>query len=152
MINNELLTIFTHASIHKFLRSAGIGVPLRFMQMGDEKDGQVQDEVQILINIDFPDRGGANETYALVWVKAFVKTKILPSDVFYHTRVKARVADVLNRVIPLLKIGGPDPLVYTKAQVGILRRLPSETLTINAVGNDTPDASLVETCYEVQLC
>lgn len=151
-MNHELLTIFSHASIHKFLKAAGIGVPLRFMQMGDEKDGQVQDEVQILIEIDFPDRGTAGETYALVWVKAFVKTKIVPSDVFYHTRVKARVADVLSRVIPLERIGGTDPLIYTKARVGILRKLPSETITINAVGNDTPDASLVETCYEVQLC
>jgi hypothetical protein len=151
-MNKEHLTIFTVASIRKFILAAGVGVPVRFMQQGDTGEANVQDEVQVLVNLQFPDRGTKNEMYGIVNITALVKTKIVPTDVYYHTRIKARVADVLDRVIPLLRIGGEDDLIYTKGQFGILRRVPTDTMTISATGEGNPDASVVEAFYEIQPC
>lgn len=151
-LNKELLTIYMTASLYKFLRAANVGVPLRFMQMGDEKDQQVQDEVQIITDIDFIDRGGQSEFYALLHVQALVKTKIVPTDVYYHTRVKARMADVLDRIIPLMRVGGTDAVLYPKDTIGIMRRVPAEMITVTPTSVREPDGSLVQTCFEIQLC
>lgn len=152
MIDLEKLVIFTTASVRKYLSANSMGVPVTFLQQGDEKDKPVQDEVQILIGLDFPQRGSAGEVYGIVNIQAVVKTRIVPTDVYYHTRVKARVIGILDKAIPLLRIGGEDTRVYDKTQWGFLRRLPSETLRVTPTSIDVPDASLVEAFYEIQTC
>lgn len=152
MISRELITIFTIASIRKFIEAAGVGVPVLYMQMGDNGETPQEDEVQITTAIQFPNRGSATELYGIVNVTALVKTKIVPTDVYYHTRIKARVADVLDRTIPILRIGGTDLLVYTKSPVGILRRCPTDTMTLHPAGLDVPDATVIEAFYEIQEC
>lgn len=152
----EAMTIYTLASLRKFLQASGIGVPVTFLQQGDEKDTTRQDEVQVLTSLQFPPRGGKNELYGIVNIQALVKTKIVSTDVYYHTRVKARVADILSKPIPLLKIGGEEPeqfgVVFDKSRWGVLRKIPSETITITPTSIDVPDASLVEVFYEIQPC
>lgn len=155
MISRELLTIFQIASIRKFMEAAGVGVQVRYMQEGDNGEEKTQDEVQVSTAIDFVQRGSASELYSIVNITALVKTKIVPTDVYYHTRIKARVADVLSRVIPLYRIGGgptPDTSVYTRERFGILRPVPSETMTLRPAGLDVPDASVIEAFYEMQEC
>ena len=150
-MNLEQLTIYTTASIRKFLSQAGFGVPVTFLQQGDEKDVPQQDEVQILTTLSFPPRGTKNEVYGIVNIQAVVKTKIVPSDVYYHTRVKARAVDILSKPIPLLRVGG-ETAEYDKSRWGILRKIPSETITVTPTSIDVPDASMVETFYEIQPC
>lgn len=155
MISRELLTIFSVASIRKYMEAAGIGVQVTYMQEGDNGEVSSRDEVQVSTALNFIPRGSATELYGIVNITALVKTKIVPTDVYYHTRIKARVAEVLSHVIPLLRIGGgeaPDLTIYTKAQVGILRPVPSETLTIRPAGLDSPDSSVIEAFYEMQEC
>lgn len=152
----EEMTIYTIASIRKCLSQAGFGVPVTFLQQGDERDTPQQDEVQILTHISFPPRGGKTELYGIVNIKAVVKTKIVASDVYYHTRVKARVADILSKPILLTRTGGKEPeqngVVFDKTKWGVLRKIPSETITITPTSIDVPDASLVDVFYEIQPC
>lgn len=152
MIDTEHLVIFITASIRKYLSANSVGVPITFLQQGDEKDKAVQDEVQVITSIDLPKIGSRVETYAFVNLQCVVKTKIVPTDVYYHTRVKARLLGILDKSIPLLKIGGEGTLVYDKTQWGYLRRIPSETLRVTPTSIDVPDASLVEAFYEIQTC
>lgn len=150
MISKELLTIYSVASIRKYIEAAGVGIQVAYLQMGDNGEAKTQDEVQVTTAISFPRRGSATETYAIVNVTALVKTKIVPTDVYYHTRIKARVAEVLDKCIPVLKVGGLDAVLYDKSQVGILRRCPTETMTLHPAGIDIPDASVIEAYYEFQ--
>lgn len=152
MISKELLTIFSLASIRKYIEAAGIGVQATYMQMGDNGEATSQDEVQVTTSIQFPNRGSATEVYGIINVTALVKTRIVATDVYYHTRIKARVVDVLDKPIPLLRIGGTDTAVYDKSQIGILRRCPTETMTLHPAGLDVPDASVIEAFYEIQEC
>jgi hypothetical protein len=152
-MNKEHLIIWIVASIRKHLLSSDMGLPVRFIQQHVEQEPQITDTVQILINgPDFPRIGSSKETYAYVKLEALAKTKVVSTDVYYHTRVKARVADVLSRDIPVLKIGGTDATVYDKSQIGFLRPVPTESLKITPVGVDVPDASLVESVFELKLC
>lgn len=152
MIETEHLVIFTVASIRKYLSANTVGVPVTFLQQGDEKDKPVQDEVQVLTSIELPRTGSRIEQDGIVNLQCLVKTKIVPTDVYYHTRVKARLTGILDKVIPLYKIGGEDTRVYDKTQWGFLRRIPSDTIRITPTSIDVPDASLVEVFYEIQLC
>lgn len=147
----EDITIFTIASIRKYVSQAPIGVPLVWLQQAFEQDEKRQDEVQILTSLQFPPRGGKGEIYGIVNVQALVKTKVVSTDVYYHTRIKARLLDVLDKTIPLLRVGG-EPPKYDKSQWGILRRIPSESITITPTAIDVPDASVVEAFYEIQPC
>lgn len=151
-MSNEELIIFTEASVRKFLSEANFGVPVTFLQQGDEKNPKVQDEVQILTSINLVPRGTKNEVYGVVNIQALVKTKIVATDVYYHIRVKARVVDVLSRVIPLCRYGGPDTRIYDKTQWGILRKIPSESITVTPTSIDVPDASVVESFFEIHTC
>lgn len=152
MISKELLTIFSIASIRKYIESAGVGVQVTYMQMGDNGEAASKDEVQITTSIEFPQRGSATETYGIVNITALVKTRIVATDVYYHTRIKARVAEILDKTIPLLRVGGTDASVYTKERVGILRRCPTDTMTLHPAGLDVPDATVIEAFYEIQEC
>lgn len=148
---NELLVVYITASFREFMDAAGIGVPLRWLQQGQDEQ-PIPDEVQFLTSIIFPRRGFANEEYALINVRAIVRTHVVETDVYYHTRVKARVAGVLQKDIPLLRIGGPDPVLYDGVQIGNLRKVPSETISVTPASIDVPDASCVDTVFELQLC
>jgi len=152
MIDKEYMTIYTTASIRKFISASGFGVPVTFLQQGDEKDTPQQDEVQILIAMEFPDRGSSTELYGIVNIRALVKTKIVPTDVYYHTRVKARVIGTLDKTMPLMKLGGEDTTLFDKSQWGLLRRLQTETFRVTPTSLDVPDSSLVEAFFEIQSC
>lgn len=152
LISKEDMTIFTIASIRKFILAAGVGVPTVFLQQGDEREAPEQDEVQILTTITYPQRGTAGELYGMVNIQALVKTKIVPTDVYYHTRVKARMAGILDSTMPLYRIGGPDTIRFDKSQWGILRRLPTDHMKITVSSIDVPDASVVESYFEIQTC
>lgn len=145
----EDLTIWIDASVRKFILAAGVGIPARFTQQGDDGEAKVQDQVEFQVAITHNRTGSRGEIDVLVNVQAVVKTKVVPSDVYYHTRVKARVADVLDRVIPVLKIGDTK---YDKSQYGFLRRVPSETLTITPTSVEVSDASVIEAFYNLQEC
>jgi hypothetical protein len=147
----EDLTIYTIASIRKYVSAAPIGVPVIWHQQAFEKDELRQDEVQILTSLTFPDRGSKTEIYGIVNLQALIKTKVVPTDVYYHTRLKARLLDVLYKVMPLYKVGGTEPK-YDKSQWGILRKIPSESITVTPTSIDVPDASVVEVFYEIQPC
>ena len=153
MISKEYVMIFTEASIRKYLAAAGLGVPLVFFQQGDKSDTAGEDEIQILMSTSFPPRGTKNEIYAIVDLKALVRTKLIQSDIYRHVRLKARLVELLDKTIPLLKIGSDEkPEIYDKTQWGILRKIPSETIKVTPTSVDVPDASMVEVFYEVQLC
>lgn len=147
----EDLTIFTIASIRKYVSQAPLGVPVVWLQQAFEKDEARQDEIQIVTSLEFPDRGAKNEIYGIVNLQALVKTKVIATDIYYHTRVKARLVDVLHKTIPLKKLGGSGS-VFDKSQWGILRKIPSESIKITPTSIDVPDASLVEVFYEIQPC
>jgi hypothetical protein len=151
-MNNEDLTIFLTASFRKYMDQAGVGVPIRWLQQGEDGESQVEDEVQILTSFEFPRYGSKNEDYAIMNVSVLVKSKIVPTDPYYHTRIKARVAGLLQKVINVYKIGGDDIRKYDKSQIGILRKIPSETLKITPDGINTPESSVVETFLEFQAC
>lgn len=151
-MTKEYLTIFLTASFRKYLDQAGVGVPINWLQQGNDGQEEVQDEVQVLTSIQFPERGFKNEDYAILNAQILVKTKVVPTDIYYHTRVKARVVGLMDKVIPVLAIGGDDTRIYTKEKIGILRRIPSETITVTPNGLDVPDSSIVEVFLEYQPC
>lgn len=151
-MNKEQMVITLTASLRKYLAQAGVGVPIRWLQQGEDGQPQVEDEIQVLSSLRFPDRGAKNEDYAILNIQVLVKTKYVPTDVYYHTRVKARVVDLLDKAIPVYMIGGEDVRIYDKRQIGILRRLPSETLTITPEGIGVPNSSVVEAFFEYQAC
>lgn len=151
-MTKEELIIFITASFRKFLDQAGVGVPVRWLQQGEDGNPPVEDEVQVLTSLSFPERGSKNEDYAILNVQVLVKTKVVPTDVYYHTRVKARVVSLFDKLINVYKIGGEDLRIYDKTQAGILRRVPSETVTVTPTSIDVPDASIVEAFFEYQPC
>lgn len=153
MISLEHQLIFTEASIRKYLQNAGFGVPTVFLQQGDKSSDVNEDQIQFLMWHSFPPRGSKNETYGVVNLKAIVRTKVISTDAYRHLRIKSRLVELLAKTIPLLKIGSEEhPEIYDKTQWGILRKIPSETITVTPTSIDVPDASLVEVFYEVLPC
>jgi hypothetical protein len=148
-MTREDLTLYCTASFRKYFDACGIGLPVRYLQQGPEDEEKIEDEVQVIHAFEFPERGGRNEDYLLMHVRCLVKTKQVSTDIYYHTRLKARVADKLSRYISVLKIGSVG---LSKASVGQLRPLPSTTLMIEPAEVDNPNASVVETTFEFQSC
>lgn len=144
----EDLIIHCTASFRKYFDAAGVGIPIRYLQQGPDDDAKLEDEVQLISEFEFPPRGGRNEDYLLFTVRALVKTRQVPSDVYYHTRVKARVADILSRHVPVLLIGKPSS---TTTQIGVLRPMPRDVLLLVPAAIE-PMASSVESTFEFQPC
>lgn len=149
-LNLDDLTIFTLASMRSFYEKQDWGIPVTYLQQEELGNVNVKDEIQIQSQLTFPERGAKYEVYGLVFVRAFVKTRNIPSDVYYHTRAKARVTQILGETIPLLRVGGPDLTRFTGHQWGILRRLPSSTIKVTPTAIDVPNASVVDVVYEIQ--
>lgn len=147
----EDILVFTEASIRKYFSQAPLGVPVVWLQEAFERDEERQDEVQILTRLEFPPRGGKNEIYGIVNIQAMVKTKVVATDIYHHTRTKARLLDVMDKPIPLKKLGGEDAK-FDKSQWGILRKIPTASFTVTPTSIDVPDASVVEAFYEIQPC
>jgi hypothetical protein len=146
----EDLTIFTMASMRKFYGMQNWGVPVTYLQQEEIGNVEVRDEVQLSVQLRFPHRGSVFEVYGLAFVRALVKTKVVPSDVYYHIRTKARATQILTETLPLLRTGGPDTTIFTGHQWGILRRVPSSTITVTASSIDVPNSSVVDAVYEIQ--
>lgn len=148
-MTTEILTIAITASIRKHFKEAPIGLPLLWEQQAFDGEAKIQDQVQFLSQIDFPKRGSKNEAYAIVNITALVRTKDVPTDVFYHTRMKARVAAAMDQSIPVTKRGTEG---WDKSSLGILRRVPTETLSLAPANVNVPDATVIEAFYEFLPC
>lgn len=150
--NLEYLTIFVTASITKYLKGNEFGVPLVFKQQYLERDASTSDLIEVLIDgPDFSRKGSKNEQYGTVIVRLYVKTSYKPSDVYYHTRLKAKAIQILNTEIPLSRIGGTES-IYDKVIIGFLRPLPTERLVLTPVSVEEPDGSIVEAVFGIHLC
>lgn len=148
-MTREDLILYCTASFRKYFDACGIGLPVRYMQQGPEDEDKIEDEVQVIFGYEFPDWGSRNEMYMILNVRCLVKTKQVPTDIYYHTRLKARVVDKLSRYINVTMIGSPG---LSKSQVGQLRPLPSSTLMADPAQVDNPNASVVEAVFEFQSC
>lgn len=148
--NHEDLTIWTIASISKYFKSREFGVPVILGQQAKEKDAPTPSNLQIIVDgPDFNRKGTKNERYGVVHVRIFVNTTYVPTDIYHHTRLKAKAAEAMQHEIPLLRIGSPT---YDKMIVGFLRPLPTESIMITVTSIEEPDASLVEGSFCLELC
>lgn len=123
---------------------------MRIRGQAPEKDEKTPHEIQIIFDgPDFNRQGTRDEKYGVIHIRVFVNTTYVPTDVYYHIRLKAKVAQAMLQEIPLLRLGAQT---YDKMLVGVLRPLPTESLTITTVGVEEPDASLVEGTFCIELC
>lgn len=150
VLNLEDLTIFTMASMRSFYDKQDWGIPVTYLQQEEIGNVDVKDEIQIQTQLRFPQRGAKDEAYGLVFVRALIKTRPMPTDVYYHVRAKARVTQILSEVIPLKRLGGTDMTIFNGRQCGILRRLPTNTITVTPAAIDVPNASIADAVYEIQ--
>lgn len=146
----EDLTIWSLASLTKYFKGYNFGVPVKIIGQAPEKDDPKAHELRIIFDgPDFSRQGTKNERYGVIHVKVFVNTTYVPTDIYYHIRLKAKVAEAMMQEVPLQRLGAET---YDKAMVGILRPLPTESLTITTVSVEEPDASLVDGTFCIELC
>lgn len=150
MISKSDIYVYTHASIRKYFESAGLGLPLIWLQQGAlqdvfrDKPGTVE---FLITGPDFDKKGSRTEIYADLKISIFVKTKIVEDDLFNHQRFMGRVIEMTNQNIPVFSRGFKDGRPIT--QVGFLRYLPMDTISVSA---KEPIGSVVEQLYELEIC
>ena len=153
------LTVWIVASIFKYIKTANLGLPVKFKQIPDEaepitvtiKDGKDHDaEVQFVIfGPNYPRVGSSKEVYAEVTLQATLKNKAVPSDLFYHHRIKGKLAEVMAKSIPVSKIGN---LSYDKTQVGFLAPVPTESIELMPVESEVQEVTFVTQTYKLEVC
>lgn len=148
---NEDWTIWTFASIRKFIKQVDPGVPVEYLQQGNEPEPRTHPaRVQLLISgPDFMRVGSRNEVYAVVKLDVHIESDLVDNDIYYHTRIKARFADIMSRTIPIYKIGSPE---YDKSSAGVLRPQPTESIIILPTGLKKPDSTLITQFYLLEKC
>lgn len=148
--SNEELTLWSLASLTQYLKSRDFGVPVEFAQQAPEKDDPKAHKLFVVFDgPDFSRAGTKNERYGVVHVRVFVNTTYVPTDVYYHIRLKAKVAEAMSQEVPLKRIGAAT---YDKMVVGKLRPIPTEALKITTVSVEEPDGSLLEGTYCIEVC
>lgn len=148
--NREELTIWSLASLTAYFKSREFGVPVKFAQQAPEQDDPKPNELQIVFNgPDFSRKGTRNETYGVIHVRVFVNTTYVPTDIYHHIRLKAKVAEAMTQEILLKRVGSAT---YDKMIVGKLRPIPTESLKITTVSVEEPDGSLVEGTFCIEVC
>lgn len=151
-INLENLTIYVIASLTNYLKGVGFGIPVIFDQQMLEKNPNTPDNLEVLFDgPNFNRKGSSNETYGTVGVRILVKTTMKPTDVYYHTRIKGRVVEALDKNIQLKRIGGSGS-DFDKMIIGLLRPLKTDIMTVTPISIVEPDGSIVERVFSVDLC
>lgn len=159
-MNKEDLTVWIIASIYKHIRFSDLGLPAKFKQIPAEaerdtltiKGAPADAEVQFVIfGPNYPRIGSANETYAEVTLQAALKNRVVPTDLFYHHRIKGRLAETMGKCIKINKIGDTDPK-YDKTQAGVLVPVPTETLSIMPVESEVEQVTFVTQTYKLEIC
>lgn len=143
------LFLWVTASTRKYFDAQPFGIQKIYLQAYSENDKPARDQVEILIEgPDLKVSGTKSEQGTLiVWCKLIVKTTYCETDIYYHNRIKARVAESLNKNIPVARSGyvGCDNKV-----IGFLK--PMETLSLTPVNTDEPDISVIDRAYLLELC
>lgn len=148
--SNEELTLWSLASLTAYFKSREFGAPVEIAQQAPEKEDPKPNVVQIVFDgPDFSRKGTKNERYGVVHVRVFVNTTYVPTDIYHHIRLKAKVAEAMSQEVPLKRIGAAT---YDKMVVGKLRPIPTESLKITTVSVEEPDGSLVEGTYCIEVC
>lgn len=148
--SHEDLTIWAIASLTKYFKTQEFGLPVSFKQQAPEQDDPNANNIQIMLEgPDFSRAGTKNERYGVVHVRVFINTQYVPTDIYFHTRLKAKVISSMQQEIPLQRIGAES---YDKMLVGVLRPIPSQSVTVTAVSVEEPDGSLVEGTFCIELC
>jgi hypothetical protein len=148
--SHEELTIWTIASLTKYFREREFGVPVIFDNQAREKDERTADNIQILFDgPDFRRSGTMNERLGVVHVKIFLNTSYVPTDIYHHLRLKAKVSEAMHQEIPLMRLSTKN---YDRMIVGFLRAIPTRAVTVTTISIEEPDASLVEGTFCVDLC
>jgi hypothetical protein len=148
--NHEELTLWSLASLTKYFKSRDFGVPVKIANQALEKDDPKPNELQIIFDgPDFVRIGTKNERYGVIHVRVFVNTTYVPTDIYHHIRLKAKVAEAMMQEVPLQRLGAAT---YDKAVVGFLRPVPTESVTITTISVEEPDASLVAGTFCIELC
>ena len=147
----EDVTIWIEASIRKYFQSAGLGLPVTFLQQGEEKEPDTsKGKINILTTgPNFINQGSRGEIYALVMVECFIETPFIDSDVFYHQRIKARVLECMQKPIPVKRVGHTS---YDKSEYGFLKQVPTESIDIFPVSVKNPVSTSVVQSYKLELC
>lgn len=148
--SHEELTIWSIASMTKFFKERDFGVPVEIKQQSLEKDAKVPNKLEIIFDgPDFSRSGTKNERHGVIHVKIFIHTTYVPTDIYAHLRLKAKVADAMSQEITLYRMGAAT---YNMMMVGTLAPLKTESLRITTVSVEEPDGSLVEGTYCIKLC
>lgn len=148
--DHEELTLWSLASLTAYFKSREFGVPVEIAQQAPEKDATAPHKLQIIFDgPDFSRKGTRNERYGLIHVRVFVNTTYVPTDIYYHTRLKAKVAQAMQQEVPLKRIGAAT---YDKMIVGKLRPVKTESVKITATSVEEPDGSVVEGTYCLEIC
>lgn len=125
-------------------------MPAIFPQHASETDQKVDACVEFLVEgPNFNRIGSARENYALLKLDALVKSKIVNSDIYWHQRILGRVVDMLDKPIPIYKIGDAK---FDKSYAGILRPMPSSSTPVTPTGVKEPNHTLVTQVYELEVC
>jgi hypothetical protein len=144
------LTINVEASLTKYFKGYAFGIPVVFGQQQLEKDQKTKDRIEFLfIGPDYSRKGSQFERYGIIEVQGMAYTTMHQTDIYYHTRIKARLVQSMNANIPLKKIGEST---MDRTLIGYLRPLPTEMIRVNPVSVHEPNASIVTVVYNIDLC
>jgi hypothetical protein len=146
----EDVTVWIIASINKYLYGYPFGVPVVVNQQARERDNTKKDWLEVnLIGPNFSEYGTKNELLGQMSIEVFINTTYVPTDIYHHLRLKAKVADALVQNIPILRLGTPQA---DKAIVGYLCPIKTELLTVTPVSVEEPDGSIATKTYSIDLC
>lgn len=148
--NFEELTLWTLASLTQYFKGKDLGVPVEFAQQAPEKDDPKPNKIQIVFDgPDWSRKGTKNERYGVVHVRLFINTTYVPTDIYHHIRLKAKIADAVQQEIRLKRTGTAE---YDQMIVGVIRPIPTESVKITTVSVEEPDGSIVDVTYCIHLC
>jgi len=152
MPSREDISIWAAASLTKYLKGYPFGLPLIFKQQAREKDAPTKDYIEVIFDgPNFRNVGTKNEQIGTIGVQVMVMTTYTPTDIYYHTRIKARAIEALSNTVRLQRIGGEEAK-FDKVIVGLLKPVPTTTIMVTPVATEEPDASLVEALFSIELC
>lgn len=146
----EDLTIWVTASLTKALKGYPFGVPVIIKTQALEKNEPTPSWLEVIIDgPEFKRDGTKNERYGIVHVDIMVHTTYVPTDIYNHLRLRAKVIEFLEAVLPLIKVGA---ISYNGARVGSLVPLKTDSIKVTTVSTGEPDAALINATYCIDLC
>lgn len=147
----ESLAFNSIASIVKYFKTANIGLPIEILQTTEEVEPDSHPgRVQLLISgPDFNRDGTRGEYYADIMLQAYISSQVIPNDIYFHARIKARMIGIMEQVIPIYDmnaVGSPKP------QVAIIVPMKHESIQVMPAVIQPKHASTIVRQYTLEVC